>query len=84
MPMAARKADLAYLPNWPRGLSRVQSAGYVGVGPTLFDEMVMDGRMPPPKRANSKTIWDRLALDQAFAELPSDADANPWDKERSA
>ncbi len=24
----------------PRGLSRVQSAAYVGVGVTLFDEMV--------------------------------------------
>ena len=68
----------------PRGLSRVQSALFVGVGKTLFDEMVKDGRMPAPKRINSKTIWDRLALDEAFADLPSDADANPWDKERSA
>lgn len=27
----------------PRGLSRVQSAAYVGVGATLFDKMVEDG-----------------------------------------
>ena len=40
----------------PRGLSRVQSAAYVGVGATLFDEMVQDGRMPAPKRINSKTM----------------------------
>ncbi len=68
----------------PRGLSRVQSAAYVGVGPTLFDEMVEDGRMPQPKRANSKTIWDRLELDEAFVALLSEADANPWDKEDAA
>ncbi len=68
----------------PRGLSRVQSAVYVGVGTTLFDQMVEDGRMPSPKRINSKTIWDRLALDEAFAGLPSDEDANPWDGEVSA
>ena len=63
----------------PRGLSRGQGAAYVGVGPTLFDEMVSDGRMPQPKRANRKTIWDRLALDEAFTALPSDDDDNPWD-----
>ncbi len=68
----------------PRGLSRVQSAAYVGTGPTLFDEMVEDGRMPSPKRINSKTIWDRLALDEAFVGLPSDEDANPWDGEDAA
>ncbi len=34
----------------PRGLSRVQSAAYVGTGVTKFDEMVSDGRMPKPKQ----------------------------------
>ena len=29
----------------PRGLSRVQAAEYIGVSPSLFDEMVRDGRM---------------------------------------
>jgi len=53
----------------PRGLSREQSAAYVGVGPTLFDEMVKDGRMPKPKEVNSRVIWDRYQLDQSFEEL---------------
>ena len=74
-----RPADI--MPLAPRGLNRVRSAAYVGVGPTLFDEMVEDGRMPPPKRINSKTVWDRQALDEAFVALPSDDDANPWDRE---
>ncbi len=66
-------------PYWPRGLSRVRSAEYVGVGTTLFDEMVGDGRMPAPKRINARKVWDRLELDAAFTALPSDEDANPWD-----
>jgi predicted DNA-binding transcriptional regulator AlpA len=54
----------------PRGLSRVQAAAYIGVSPSLFDEMVIDGRMPKPTRINSRTVWDRVKLDEAFAALP--------------
>ena len=66
----------------PRGLSRVQAAAYIGVSPTLFDEMVRDGRMPKPKRINGRVVWDRLELDEAFAALSgSDRDGeDPWDK----
>lgn len=65
----------------PRGLSRVQSAEYVGVSPSLFDEMVSDKRMPPPKCINRRTVWDRLKLDEAFAALPDKESRNPWDEE---
>ena len=58
----------------PRGLSRVQAAAYIGVSPSLFDEMVRDGRMPKPARINARTVWDRVKLDEAFAALPDDAD----------
>ena len=78
-----RPADSLPLSLAPHGLSRVQSAAYVGVGATLFDEMVEDGRMPPPKRINSRAVWDRQALDEAFVGLPSDEDANPWDERSS-
>ncbi len=63
----------------PRGLSRVQAAKYIGVSATLFDAMVRDGSMPGPKRVHSRVIWDRVSLDEAFAALPGDDDANPWD-----
>ncbi len=66
----------------PRGLSRVQSAAYVGVSPSLFDAMVNDGRMPKPKRINARTVWDRVRLDNAFASLPDGDEANPWDADR--
>lgn len=55
---------------WPRGLSRDEAARYVGIGTTLFDAMVLDGRMPHPRTINSRVIWDRLELDDAFNELP--------------
>jgi predicted DNA-binding transcriptional regulator AlpA len=66
----------------PRGLSRVEAARYVGVGTALFDAMVKDGRMPPPKRINGRVVWDRLKLDAAFEALPDDegrAD-DVWDR----
>ena len=49
--------------------------------PSLFDEMVKDGRMPRPKRINARTIWDRKRLDVAFDAIPDGdpAPANPWD-----
>ena len=60
----------------PRGLSREQVAAYVGISPSLFDT-----RMPAPKRINSRTVWDRFLLDEAFDAIPSnDAALNPWDE----
>jgi len=74
---AARQAVLP-LPS-ARGLSRTQAAAYIGVSPSLFDEMVYDGRMPGPKRINSRTVWDRQRLDEAFSALPDERECNPWD-----
>jgi predicted DNA-binding transcriptional regulator AlpA len=54
----------------PRGLSRQESARYVGVGTTKFDEMVKDGRVPKPKRVDGRMVWDRVAIDIAFTDLP--------------
>jgi predicted DNA-binding transcriptional regulator AlpA len=65
----------------PRGLSRVQAAAYIGVSPTLFDEMVHDGRMPKPTRINKRTVWDRVKLDEAFEALcDEERTDDPWDK----
>ncbi len=58
----------------PRGLSRERAAAYIGISASMFDEMVKDGRMPRPKKLNSRTVWDRLALDRAFDRLPGGDD----------
>jgi hypothetical protein len=46
----------------------------------LFDEMVKDGRMPGPKRINSRVVWDKRLLDEAFEALPLECDeaAEDW------
>lgn len=59
---------------WPRGLRRPDAARYVGVGLTKFDQMVADGRMPKPKMVDDCVIWDRISLDDAFENLPAQAE----------
>lgn len=63
----------------PRGMSRDESARYIGVGSTKFDELVKDGRMPKPKRLDGRAVWDRMALDMAFTDLPEDGKRNFFD-----
>lgn len=63
----------------PRGLSRDEAARYIGVGSTKFDELVKDGRMPKPKRLDGRAVWDRVALDMAFTDLPDDGRRNFFD-----
>jgi hypothetical protein len=47
---------------------------------TKFDELVADGRMPRPKRIDSRKVWDRIKLDEAFAALDDEAGPkNEWD-----
>jgi hypothetical protein len=53
----------------PRGLSRVEAAAYIGISPSLFDMLVKDGRMPSPKRINTRVVWGKLKLDAAFETL---------------
>ena len=65
----------------PRGLNHRASAEYIGVGTSLFDEMVDDGRMPKPKPINTRLIWDRHELDLSFNALPHKDEANPWDED---
>lgn len=64
-----------------RGLSREEAAMYIGVGATKFDEMLADGRMPPPRRIDGRKVWDVRALDLAFDALPVEATGNgtSWD-----
>jgi predicted DNA-binding transcriptional regulator AlpA len=63
----------------PRCLSREEAADYVGVSPSLFDQMVRDGRMPQPIPINARRVWDRHKLDEAISNLAGDDAKNPWD-----
>lgn len=67
--MTIRSDSIAYA---PRGLCREEAARYIGVGTTKFDELVAGRRMPKPKRIDGRTVWDRVALDAAFTDLPEE------------
>lgn len=73
------RAALAPLALLPRGLSADEAARYVGVGRTKFDELVARGAMPRGKRIDGRVVYDRLALDLAFNDLPDDSAGNAID-----
>ncbi len=64
-----------------RGLRREEAATYVGISPSMFDQMVKQGRLPEPKKFGVASVWDMQLLDQAFGDTPSSAndDPNPFD-----
>ena len=65
------------------GLNRISSAAYIGIGTTMFDSMVADGRMPKPHVIGSRKVWDRRELETSFEELPREGYTkgldNSWD-----
>jgi predicted DNA-binding transcriptional regulator AlpA len=61
----------------PRGLSRDESAAYVGVGVTLFDRAVKDRTMPEPFRLYGRVLWDVRDLDDAVDRLKGKAGGAP-------
>ena len=80
--LAQPQRQAAVPPPTRRLLSRVEAAGYAGVSPNFFDTMVGDGRMPRPRVANTRKLWDVRHLDAAIDALPIDGDGSPtstWD-----
>jgi hypothetical protein len=81
----APRGDILPMSTPVRGLREAGAAAYIDVSVTHFRKMVEAGKMPKPKLAGDRTkVWDRLALDAAFAALPEDGDdgnhpKNPWD-----
>jgi len=75
--MTASKVHSTTAASPRRGLSRIEAALYVGVGPSKFDEMVHDGRMPCLRRIDGRRVWDVRELDQSFDALPRDETAAP-------
>lgn len=67
----------------PRGLSREEAADYVGIGATLFDALVAEGKLPKAIALHGRRIWDRKRIDAALDRFSDDGDAagaiNEWD-----
>jgi predicted DNA-binding transcriptional regulator AlpA len=78
MNQRAALSDVRPIPR--RGLSREEAAMYVGIGATKFDELVNAGRMPKPKKIDSRKVWDVRKLDVAFEALPDeDGGGSSWE-----
>ena len=61
-----------------RGLNRLQASNYVGISPSMFDELIKEGVLPQPLRLRSRVLWDVRRLDEAFDEIAG-YEGNPWD-----
>jgi len=69
--------DSAAAQRWHRELrTRLAAAADIGISPSRFDITVKDGRVPKPKRINTRTVWDRKRLDEAFDALPREEGSN--------
>jgi hypothetical protein len=76
-----------------RGLDENDAAVYLSLSPSYFRKLVMDRRMPRPRRVGARRIWDVEELDLAFRALPREGgdaepifvaieceeEQNPWD-----
>lgn len=65
-----------------RGLSRDESAMYLGVGVGTFDELRAAGKVAPPRVIGNRKLWDIRDLDIAFDALPREnapAPGETWD-----
>ena len=56
----------------PRLMARSAAAQYLGIGITMFDELVAEGMIPKPKKMRSKYLWDRIDLEGVANELERD------------
>ncbi|MEI9417580.1 hypothetical protein [Mesorhizobium sp. Cs1321R2N1] len=69
----------------PIGVNRVQAAAFIGIGATLFDRLVQDGRMPDARIIEGRLVWDVSEVAAAFRAIPHrsehlpDPAVNPWD-----
>lgn len=69
MAMTAKLQDSLAYP--PRLMRAERAAAYLGMGVTLFLQLVADGKIAKPRRIRGVVAWDRLKLD-AFVEDDED------------
>jgi predicted DNA-binding transcriptional regulator AlpA len=53
-----------------------RAAAYLDMSRSKFLELVERGVLPQPKMMDSMAMWDRLALDAAFNDLPECGDGD--------
>jgi excisionase family DNA binding protein len=69
-PTMTAKAIIASRLPIRRGLDENEAAIYLSLSPSFFRKLVADGRMPRPRVADGRRIYDIEELDMAFKALP--------------
>jgi excisionase family DNA binding protein len=69
-PTMTAKAIIASRLPVRRGLDENEAAIYLSLSPSFFRKLVADGRMPRPRLADGRRIYDIEELDVAFKALP--------------
>lgn len=73
---AAREKTYSIQPDGRLGLSRDEAAFYIHVAVPTFNRMVSEGLMPAAKVIGNRYLWDRRAVENAFANLPDSTGMN--------
>jgi excisionase family DNA binding protein len=88
-----RKSVIAASLPLRRGLDENEAAVYLSLSPSFFRKLVAEKRMPRPRLAGGRRVWDVAELDIAFKLLPREGgddepifdgdgqgmESNPWD-----
>lgn len=53
------------------GLSLGEAAFRCGIGVATFEWLVDHDKMPKPRKIRNRRVWDRRAVDEAFARIMS-------------
>jgi excisionase family DNA binding protein len=72
----ARKALISTRLGIRRGLSEEEAAAYLSLSRSFFRKLVEEGKMPRPRLAGARRIYDVEELDRAFRELPREGEGN--------
>ncbi|WP_225769552.1 AlpA family transcriptional regulator [Inquilinus sp. Marseille-Q2685] len=70
--MSERRIEIAARLPLVFGLPGPEAAAAVGISASKFKEMVLDKRMPRPRRIDGRLVWDVDELRDAFKALPHD------------
>jgi hypothetical protein len=73
------KVTAASRPVPRRGLSREESAVFLGISPSHFDKLRADGRVGKAKLIDGRKVWDVRRLDVAFDAFPDEDGATDHD-----
>lgn len=75
-------ADAPTLPDWPAAMGDALAASYVGLGATLFRQVMERDQVAPLRPTAGRKLWRRKDLDRWLdrqaGDVPASEEDNPW------